>query len=147
MRLRHHFPAAFLLLLAACASQQQPPSPDSGLATDTAIAERGRTPFAGLSLETAQEGGARVAGMVAGPAAMAGVLQGDRILRIDDIEVDASRAHAMIAASSPGTTLSLQLMRGDSPMQIELEIDTRECELGTREYSQFHYCFVHCSPP
>jgi len=86
-------------------------------------------------METAEQGGTLVLGIVAGPAAIAGVVPGDRILRIDDIEVDAPRMKSMIAASSPGTRLLLHLMRGDRPMQIELVIDARERWTGPAAYT------------
>jgi len=135
MKLLHIFPVVLVFLLAACASQQQMPSADAGLATDSAIPERGRNvPFAGLGLEDAEEGGALVIGMIAGPAANAGMLYGDRILRIGDIEVDAAEASAIIAASLPGTKLSLHIMRGDLPLQVNLVIDTHERWSGPAAY-------------
>ena len=47
-------------------------------------------------------------------------------MRIDDIEVDAPQMQSMIAQSSPGTRLLLLLMRGETPLQIELVLDARE---------------------
>jgi len=122
--------AVFVLLLAACASPQKLPPADS-LSGEW---DHG-LPFAGLWMETAEQGGTLVLGIVAGPAAIAGVLPGDRILRIDGIEVDAPRMRSKIAASSPGTRLLLHLMRGDTPMQIELVIDARERWSGPAAYT------------
>jgi hypothetical protein len=53
-------------------------------------------------------------------------MQGDRILRINEIEVDAPKAQAVIAAAAPGSKLLFYLMRGTTPMQLEVTADERE---------------------
>lgn len=65
-------------------------------------------------------------GTVAGPAAIAGLQRGDRIIEIDRIKVDAVMASRMIQSSSPGDRLAMVAIRNDELMAVTLEIDTRE---------------------
>ena len=128
-RLRALLACAALTLLAACAAQpdRSPIDRDSRTGIDrTGIDRTVRgEPFAGLWLGDAKEGGAIVLGMVAGPAAIAGIEQGDRILRIGGLAVDAHKAYTSIASSSPGQRLRLDVMRGDVLLPIELTIEAR----------------------
>ena len=114
--------ACFALVLAACAgpvvqpqTQAAPPQP---------VASAGIA-FAGLWLDDADAGGAVVTGTVAGPAAIARLTPGDRILRVGGIEADALGLQAVIGASRPGDRLQLQVQRGDTSMQIELTLEDR----------------------
>ncbi|MFN0038987.1 MAG: PDZ domain-containing protein [Burkholderiales bacterium] len=121
----------FALLLAAvltaCVSrsvssvQLSHASPDP-LSTPLAL----KMSFAGLILENAKEGGALVTNLVAGPAAVAGVRRGDRILRIGDETVDAARARQIILATAPGTRLVLHILREARALQIPVEVAARE---------------------
>ena len=114
---------ASLLLLTACVQQPRQPEPrGSGVG------------FVGWQLADAEEGGALVQGTVAGPAAIAGLMRGDRIVRIDGAEVDAARAQAMIAASAPGTRLRLEILRGTAAVQMQLVVDERERWSGPANY-------------
>jgi hypothetical protein len=123
------------MLLVACASPRQATSLDTSLAAESVSPEpKGSKSFAGMWLGNAEEGGVHVLGMVAGPAVIAGLRWGDRIIRIDDVEVDASSAREIMASSAPGAQLSLYLMRGDTPLQIELEIGARKQWSGPAAY-------------
>ncbi|MGH2358926.1 MAG: PDZ domain-containing protein, partial [bacterium] len=127
MSLKALIPLSLLSLLAACASQPKPPVAVSKQPTQSALELRRQgAPYAGVWLGEAEHGGAVVLGVIAGPAAIAGLMTGDRILRIDDVEVDANRAQAKIETSSPGTRLRLQIVRGTAPLEIELVIDERD---------------------
>ena len=135
MRHRAATSAALVMLLAACASQpmqdlSESKRPDTvAPAWPDAVAparpDRVR-PFVGLRLSDAKDGGVLVDGLQPGPGAAAGVLPGDRILRIGEVEVDAQRVLALISAASPGTRMRLQILREAKALQIDLEIDSRE---------------------
>ncbi len=118
-----------LLTVTGCAAAENKPAgaqkfPSSATSLSQS-AGRGE-PFAGLWLADSEHGGAIVLGVVAGPAAVAGLRADDRILRVGDIDVDASRALQIIESSSPGTRLTLQVMRETAPMAMTLIIDERE---------------------
>ena len=100
---------------------KQPPPSDQGI------------PFAGVRLIAAEPGwrsekrpGARVFGVVAGPAALAGLRANDLIVRIDDVEVDAASANAIINAASPGQRLALDVVRNNEPIELTIIIDSVE---------------------
>jgi hypothetical protein len=123
--------ACFAMVLAACAGPVvRPQAPAAPLHP---VAGAG-IPFAGLWLEDADAGGAVVTGTVAGPAAIAGLTPGDRILRVGGIEADALGVQAVIGASRPGDRLQLQVQRGDTPMQIELTLEDRARWAGPAAY-------------
>ena len=92
------------------------------------LAQGSRTgqPFAGVWLGDSEQGGAVVADVVAGPAAIAGLRRGDRIVQVDRIEVDAATAYGMFESSSPGDRLALVVMRDNQPVSMTLVIDSRE---------------------
>ncbi len=83
-------------------------------------------PYVGAWLGDAEQGGAVVLGVIAGPAAVAGLRRGDRIIEIDRLEVDAIIADAIIESSSPGNRLALVVMRDGKPLTMTLTVDTRE---------------------
>jgi S1-C subfamily serine protease len=61
-----------------------------------------------------------------GPAAMAGVRVGDRILAIDGVPVDTPREVVRrVAAEPPGATLTLSLARGNEVLTIPVVIGRR----------------------
>ena len=87
-----------LLTLTACASQearQTVPPTDPTVSPSPKTAHTGQ-PFAGLWLGEHEQGGAAVLGVLAGPAAIAGLQRGDRIVEIDRIAVDAVTASRLI---------------------------------------------------
>lgn len=127
MRHRAATSAALVILLAACASQPMQDSSESKRPDAVALARPDLArPFVGLWLSDAKDGGALVDGLQAGPGAAAGVLPGDRILRIGEVEVNAQRVLALMSAASPGTRMRLHILRGDKPLQIDLVVDSRE---------------------
>ena len=116
-----------LLTLTACASQearQAVPPTDPTVSPSPETARSGQ-PFAGLWLGEHEQGGATVLGSVAGPAAIAGLQRGDRIVEIDRIAVDAVTASRLIQSSAPGDRLAMVVIRDGQPMAVTLEIDTR----------------------
>ncbi len=117
-----------LVTVTACATQDAKrtgPQPESPPAISSQIARPGQ-PYVGAWLGDAEQGGATVLGVIAGPAAIAGLRRGDRIVEIDRIEVDAATAYGMIESSSPGDRLALVVMRDGKPVAMTLTVDTRE---------------------
>jgi hypothetical protein len=105
------------------ATEQSQPLPESS---------RQGIPFAGVWLAAPepvgeqQATGTRVLGIVAGPAAVAGLRANDLIVRIDNVEVDTDRAYAMIGAAMPGDRLVLEVIRDNEPMTMTMTIDPIE---------------------
>lgn len=104
--------------LAACAHR-------SGVAPAAAGADTG-SPYAGFALGESAGGGVIVVDTLAGPAALAGLLPGDRIERVAGEEVGASRLLEIIRSSRPGTKLPLSVVRDSRTFQLELVIGSRE---------------------
>jgi len=118
-----------LLALTGCATaDKRPPgkatqSPPSSPAQGTA--------FAGVGLVDARENGqgpagAKVRGVVAGPAAIAGLRANDRIVRIDNVEVDGASATTIINSAAPGDRLVLDVIRNNEQLTLIMVIDTEE---------------------
>ncbi len=126
--------ASVLFLFVGCASKQKSPDAEKPLEQVTHHEKADGTPYAGLWLDSAKEGGALVRGVMAGPAAIAGILRGDRILRIEGVEVDAARAHAMIGASLPGNRRIFDVLRDGKPLTIEVWIGSRDRWAGPSNY-------------
>jgi serine protease Do len=64
-----------------------------------------------------------------GPAAKAGLKQGDVILGMNGTEYsDYSELRNAISMEEPGTTVTLQVMRDGKPMQVKLTLDTLQPE-------------------
>jgi PDZ domain len=118
--------ASVLFLLVGCASPLKPPITTEPAEQSSFQETADAKPYAGLWLANAQDGGAVVRGVMAGPAAIAGMLRGDRILRIEGAGVDAARAQAMIGASSPGKRLTFDILREGKPLTIEVRIGSRK---------------------
>lgn len=119
---------ACLVTVAACATQdagRTDAQPESPPAIPSRTAQPGQ-PYVGAWLGDADQGGAVVLGVIAGPAAIAGLRRGDRIVEIDRLEVDAAIAYGMIESSSPGDRLALVVMRNGKPLAMTLTVDTRE---------------------
>ncbi len=104
--------------LAACAHR-------AGVAPAASAADTG-SPYAGFALGESAEGGAVVIDTLAGPAALAGLLPGDRIEMAAGEKVGAARLLEIIRASTPGTKLPLRLVRDGKEAQLNLVIGSRE---------------------
>ena len=121
------FALALLATLTACVSGKASSGHRSHSSLDPGPpAHALKVSFVGLVLENAKEGGAAVVDTVAGPAAVAGVRRGDRILRIGDEAVDAGRARQRILETPPGSKLQLHILREARALQISVEVATRE---------------------
>lgn len=116
-----------VLALAACVSPEQRPPQNAAQAPPAPVAQ-GRG-FAGVWLAQAgtngsASGGAKVRGVVAGPASLAGLRAGDLIVRINDTAVDAATATAIINSSVPGDRLVLDVIRNNEHMTMTMVIDS-----------------------
>jgi hypothetical protein len=67
-----------------------------------------------------------VLGIVAGPAAVAGLRANDLIVRINNDDVDTARAYAIIGAALPGDRLVLEVIRDNEPMTMTMTVDSIE---------------------
>lgn len=74
-----------------------------------------------------------------GPGAKAGILPGDVILKVDNVEVDrSSELPVLIAAMKPGTRLSLEVWRDGKPRRINVttvEIEDKDGQVASRSGS------------
>jgi len=107
-----------VISLAACAHR--------GVATPAAPAADAGSPYAGFALGQSAEGGVIVVDTLAGPAALAGLLPGDRIETVAGEKVDAARLLEIIRSSTPGTRLPLEVVRDGQNLRLELVIGSRE---------------------
>ena len=118
-----------LLVLSACAApDQRTPHPTAQSPSTSATRGSG---FAGVWLAKAAgdgdtSGGATVRGVVAGPAAIAGLRAGDLITRINSVAVDADSATAIIYSSVPGDRLVLDVTRDNKQMSMTMVIDSED---------------------
>jgi len=100
--------AICVALLPACAHR-------NGVLADAANAAVSTgSPYAGLALGDDVNGGAVVIDVIAGPAALAGLLPGDKIEHTAGEKASAARLLDMIRGSHPGTRLPLHVIRGES---------------------------------
>ena len=118
-----------VLVLSACASPVQRP-PHKAAQPPPASAAQGKG-FAGVWLAQAgvngnAAAGARVRGVVAGPASIAGLRAGDVIMRINNVAVDAASATAIINSSAPGKRLVLDVVRDNEHMTMTMVIDSED---------------------
>jgi len=119
-----------LLVLGACAIPGQRTPHPVAQTPPTTSATRG-SGFAGVWLAQAASSGdksvgATVRGVVAGPAAIAGLRAGDLITRINNVAVDANSATAIINSSVPGDRLVLDVIRDSKPMSMTMVIDSED---------------------
>ena len=62
-----------------------------------------------------------------GPAAGAGVCEGDLILRFDDLAVhDPGSLAVRVGQTAPGTTVALELRRGEQPLTLQATLTSRQ---------------------
>ncbi len=65
-----------------------------------------------------------------GPAAEAGVREGDIIVGVDDRDVDAEHPLDLVLAGfAPGQTVDLRIIRGSTPLSLSLTLGTRPANL------------------
>ncbi len=117
-----------LMAITGCASTvKSPPRTQAEPAVESLLPapDANGEPFAGLWLVDSSSGETVVHGIVAGPAALAGLKGGDHVVRIDGMDIDAASAHAIIQSSTPGTRLELEIFRDAAPMTITLIIADR----------------------
>lgn len=112
---------AIAVLLSGCAHRPAVPPP-AGPAEPQATGPG----YAGFALNDATGGGAVVLGMIAGPAALAGLRSGDRIVSVAGEPAGAARLLAMIQSSAPGTRLPLQVIRDERSMDLLLTVGAPE---------------------
>lgn len=103
-----------------------------GIASGPAFAQGG---FLGISLEdgTADAAGAVVASVEArSAAAVVGLRAGDRITRVDAVEVaDARALAALIGARLPGEVVELQIVRDGEPQDLLAVLGRRPAPAGS----------------
>ncbi|MEO8158389.1 MAG: PDZ domain-containing protein [Betaproteobacteria bacterium] len=109
--------AMAVVLLPACAYRATLP--------DTAAAASAGLPYGGFALGTDVDGGALVADVIAGPAALAGLSPGDRIDTVAGEKVGAARLLEIIQAASPGTRLPLRVVRDGRVLELEFVVGDR----------------------
>jgi putative serine protease PepD len=99
----------------------------AGLARALADGDRPALPYLGAAATDDAEGGARVAGVRAGsPAARAGLASGDRVTDLAGRPLDGASALAdAVAASRPGDTLALTVVRGGAERAVRVTVGER----------------------
>jgi len=83
-------------------------------------------PYAGFAVGENPAGGAVVMDTIAGPAALAGLLPGDRIDAAAGEPVGAARLLEIIWSSTPGTRLPLRVIRDTQVLELDLVVGDRE---------------------
>ena len=83
-------------------------------------------PYAGFAVGENPAGGAVVIDTIAGPAALAGLLPGDRIDAVAGKPVGAARLLEIIRSSTPGTRLPLRVIRDTQVLKLDLVVGDRE---------------------
>lgn len=112
--------AATALLLSACAHRP------AGLPAPPAPPGTASAPYVGFALDEAAAGGAVVAGVVAGPAALAGLRGGDRIVSVDGRPAGAESLLALVRSAAPGTRLKLAVIREQRGLDLDLTVGALE---------------------
>lgn len=111
--------AMAVALLPACAHRAATLPDMAAAAATTGL------PYGGFALGTDADGGALVADVIAGPAALAGLSPGDRIDAVAGEKVGAARFLEIIQASSPGTRLPLRVVRDGRVLELEFVVGDR----------------------
>lgn len=83
------------------------------------------SPYAGFALGTDADGGAVVVDVIAGPAALAGLLPGDNIDVAAGEKVGVARLLEIVRTSSPGTRLPLRVIREGQVLELNLVVGDR----------------------
>ena len=112
--------AMCVALLPACAHR-------NGVSADAAHASVSTgSPYAGLALGDDVNGEAVVIDVIAGPAALAGLLPGDKIEMATGEKASAERLLDIIRGSHPGTRLPLHVIRDGHALDLDLVVGDRE---------------------
>lgn len=112
-------------VLAACAGTPPGPTaraPASRVVVETPLGQ----PYAGLGFSVHEGGGVRVDGVWPGPAALAGLAPGDRIVAIDGAAATPGLLAARVARARPGEVLALDVRRAGTPLALSLVLGERE---------------------
>ena len=108
-----------LLTLGGCATTASTRPPAAAAAAGTAA---DGPPYYGLELRRAADGRAEIDTVAAGPAALAGIAPGGRILTLDGAALDVDGVAARLQQAVPGTTLTLGLERGGQPLRAQIAV-------------------------
>lgn len=112
-------------VLAACAGT--PPGPAVSVPVSRGVVEKPvGEPYAGLGFSAHDGGGVRVDGVWPGPAALAGLAPGDRILAIDGAAATPGSFAARVARARPGDALALDVRRAGTPLALRLVLGDRD---------------------
>jgi hypothetical protein len=91
------------------------------LAGESAVANES-SPYAGFGLGQTADGGAIVLGVIAGPAALAGLQTGDKIDSAAGEQVNAARLIEMIRGSAAHTRLPLRVVRDGRVLDLDFVV-------------------------
>jgi S1-C subfamily serine protease len=100
---------------------------DKGPSEPNIPEEKGPRPFFGAEIESTGGKGAKVTSVKPNsPAAKAGLVAGDIILRLNDKDVDGpTPASEIIRALKPGDKISIKSKRGETEMSADATLDKK----------------------
>ncbi|MEQ8234170.1 MAG: PDZ domain-containing protein [Gammaproteobacteria bacterium] len=106
-------------------------------------------PYLGLALDDlADRAGMRVSAVHAGPAALAGVQEGDRIVEVEGVPPDVASLQGLLAKLGPGVPLAFVVERNGVRLPLRVEIGDRGAWSGpARHASRAHATVVLPAAP